>query len=375
MKFPNLPAASALTGTEVVPVTQGGVDVKTTVQDIADMAPASSFTGGALSSALDEAKGANIASAATTDIGAATGNLVHVTGTTTITALGTVQAGTRRIVVFDGALTLTHNATSLILPTAANITTAAGDVAVFVSEGSGNWKCAGYMRASGGSLADRELGYIDGLKMEWVSTTSIRVTAGSAYIESTRRVLQSSTITKSSLSLSADTWYHLYLYDNAGAADIDVSTTSPASAYSGTARSKTGDTSRRYVGSIRSNGSSLLHNFQMCGNKISYLEQCDVTPFRVVNGGTATSATAVSTNAIVPVTARIAQIRLLSDSAQASRYKNSSSSATHVIGLGAGLQTTMDMALDASQEYQYFNAAAIGGSGVFNDLLGYVYER
>lgn len=111
------------------------------------------FTGGALSSALDEAKGSNIASASTTNIGAATGNLVHITGTTTITAFDTVQAGTRRILVFDGVLILTHNGTSLILPTGANITTAAGDTAVFVSEGSGNWRCAVYQRKDGTALA------------------------------------------------------------------------------------------------------------------------------------------------------------------------------------------------------------------------------
>lgn len=111
------------------------------------------FTGGSLTSALNEARGAAIASAATTDIGAATGNLVHVTGTTTITALGTAQAGTPRTVVFDAALTLTHHATSLILPTGASITTAANDVAVFRSEGSGDWRCVGYMRADGTALA------------------------------------------------------------------------------------------------------------------------------------------------------------------------------------------------------------------------------
>lgn len=38
MKFPNLTAASALTGTEIVPVTQGGLDRRTTAQDIADLA-------------------------------------------------------------------------------------------------------------------------------------------------------------------------------------------------------------------------------------------------------------------------------------------------------------------------------------------------
>jgi hypothetical protein len=97
-------------------------------------------------------KGADIASAGTTNIAAATGNYVHVTGTTTITALGTAQAGASRVVVFDGILTLTHNGTSLILPTGASITTAAGDSAMFVSEGSGNWKCVDYQRADGTAL-------------------------------------------------------------------------------------------------------------------------------------------------------------------------------------------------------------------------------
>jgi len=71
--------------------------------------------------------GTAIASAATVSIGAATGEYVHITGTTTITAFDTVQAGTERTVVFDGVLTLTNNA-NIVLPGAANITTAAGDV-------------------------------------------------------------------------------------------------------------------------------------------------------------------------------------------------------------------------------------------------------
>lgn len=38
MKFPNLPAAAALTGAEIVPMTQAGVDVRATAQGIADLA-------------------------------------------------------------------------------------------------------------------------------------------------------------------------------------------------------------------------------------------------------------------------------------------------------------------------------------------------
>ena len=97
-------------------------------------------------------KGTNIASAATTNLANATGNFVDITGTTTITGLGTVAAGQLFFLRFTGALTFTHNATSLILPGAANITTANGDVACMLSLGAGNWVCAGYQRAGGGTI-------------------------------------------------------------------------------------------------------------------------------------------------------------------------------------------------------------------------------
>jgi hypothetical protein len=90
-------------------------------------------------------KGADIASATTTDLGAVGGLAHDITGTTTITGFGTVDAGIWKVVKFEGALTLTHNATSLILPGGANITTADGDIGIFISEGSGNWRCVSYL--------------------------------------------------------------------------------------------------------------------------------------------------------------------------------------------------------------------------------------
>jgi hypothetical protein len=89
-----------------------------------------------------------IASAATTDIGAQAESYLTVSGTTTITAFGTVRAGTVRYLRFSGTLTLTYNATSLILPGGASIETSAGDTSIFVSEGSGNWRCISYHRAN-----------------------------------------------------------------------------------------------------------------------------------------------------------------------------------------------------------------------------------
>lgn len=94
--------------------------------------------------AINESKGSDIASATTTDIGAASGNLVDITGTTTITGFGTVQAGTQRTLQFDGSLTITYNATSMILPGNEDIITQAGDTADVISLGSGNWLMTNY---------------------------------------------------------------------------------------------------------------------------------------------------------------------------------------------------------------------------------------
>lgn len=93
-----------------------------------------------------------VASNTTTDILGAASNFIAISGTTTITSLGT---GTYRqkFVRFSGALTLTHNATSLILPGGANITTVAGDTCVVISDGSSNARIYAFQRAT-----DIELG-------------------------------------------------------------------------------------------------------------------------------------------------------------------------------------------------------------------------
>jgi len=91
----------------------------------------------------------DVASSATADIGAAATEKVRITGTTTITSFGSAAAGTYREGRFAAALTLTHNATSLILPGGASITTAANDRFGAYALGSGNWLVLWYARASG----------------------------------------------------------------------------------------------------------------------------------------------------------------------------------------------------------------------------------
>lgn len=72
----------------------------------------------------------------------ADGNFINVTGTSSITGIASTNSWNGRIVVlkFSDALTLTHSA-NLVLPNAANITTATNDVFSFVQESTGVWRC------------------------------------------------------------------------------------------------------------------------------------------------------------------------------------------------------------------------------------------
>ena len=95
-------------------------------------------------------RGADIVSADPL-IPGADGNLFHVTGTTNFTAINAAQSqpGTMICLVFDGILTMTYHATNLILPGGTNITTAAGDRAIFIEESADKWRCVVYTRTSG----------------------------------------------------------------------------------------------------------------------------------------------------------------------------------------------------------------------------------
>lgn len=93
--------------------------------------------------------GSDVASAATIDLDAVTGNCINITGTTGITAV-TLTAGRTRIGRFTGILQLTNSA-GLVLQGGANITTAVNDMALFVS-GPSNIVYVTYFRASGRPL-------------------------------------------------------------------------------------------------------------------------------------------------------------------------------------------------------------------------------
>lgn len=96
-------------------------------------------------------RGADIASASTLSLPAAGGGVFNVTGTTGITGISSAQGGRTIKLKFASSLTITHNATSMVLPGGVSITTRAGDIAEFTNESAAdasgsNWRLTDYLR-------------------------------------------------------------------------------------------------------------------------------------------------------------------------------------------------------------------------------------
>jgi hypothetical protein len=84
-------------------------------------------------------KGADIASAASIDLNV-DGAVHTITGTVTISALGTVSAGVKKLLIFQSALMLSYNAVSLVIPGGKSISVLPETVVELLSIGSGNWQ-------------------------------------------------------------------------------------------------------------------------------------------------------------------------------------------------------------------------------------------
>jgi hypothetical protein len=98
-----------------------------------------------------------ITAAATTDLGTKNSHNILINGTTGITAFGSgANASTPLYLIkFSGILTMTNSA-GLALVGGADITTAAGDYALALYLGSGNWAVIAYFRASGKALIETD---------------------------------------------------------------------------------------------------------------------------------------------------------------------------------------------------------------------------
>lgn len=227
----------------------------------------------------------------------------------------------------------------------------------------------------GNQLANQWLampaGYIEGLLIEWLSGSSIRVTSGACNVPGVATLTFPTAVTKSGLSLGSSAWGHVYAYINSGTPDIEISTTAPSAPYSGKARTKNGDTSRRYLGSILTDSNGAVIRFLHTEGQVTYNE--GVT--RNLSGGSATTFTAVSLSGQVPITSNLAIIAMTNQGTAAFRvrpvgYNNSIN--TRMYGITANSYVVGPLPLNNSQTYEYqVDSGSLGNV----DLIGYYFSR
>ncbi|WDI91912.1 hypothetical protein [Xanthomonas campestris] len=231
--------------------------------------------------------------------------------------------------------------------------------------------------APGNQLANQWLamppGYIDGMIIEWVSGSSIRVTAGVCTIPGGGTLTYGAALTKAGVSLGANTWGHIYAYLNGSTPDVEIVTASPSAPYSGRARTKAGDATRRYLGSIRTNASGSIYRFDARNGQVIYMEEV----VRPLSGGTSATATTVSLAALLPPTSFVSIASMNNTGTAAVRYRPTGAgwSATNtgrMYGLLAGTTVVGPLPTDTVQQIDY--QADSGGIATL-DVLGYILER
>lgn len=198
---------------------------------------------------------------------------------------------------------------------------------------------------------------IEGLAARWDATNGISVLPGAAWIQSLNRVYNvPSTISLSGLSLTASTWYYLYLYDNGGTPAIEFVPTAPAVAYKGDARSKTSDPSRRFLFAGKTNASGALYNFYYRADGwVQYLESTSAAPFLVSNAAS-TSVTNIDCTAVVPSHSRAAKLLVVNLASNDGRighgdrlYTLTTTAYNHYVVSGSA--NTVDIELSSTQRY------------------------
>lgn len=200
--------------------------------------------------------GADVASASTIDLDAATGNLVDVTGTTAITAI-TLSDGRERTVRFTGALTLTNGA-SLVLPGGSNITTSAGDYAVFRGYAAGVVRCVVYTKASGTAVVSSGgSSAAHGQCRLTKSSTNLLLSpygGNQIMINGAAQTVPDAGVTLAATSLTPNTTYNIYVFMSGGTMTLEASTTAHATDTASGNKGveiKSGDATRTLVGMAR----------------------------------------------------------------------------------------------------------------------------
>lgn len=156
--------------------------------------------------------------------------------------------------------------------------------------GTGQTTASAALTALGGVAGDAVRAYIRGFNFQ-CTTNQVTVGPGEANINGVVR-RSTGNLVVSTGTLTVNAWYHVYLYWGGSSVAAEIVSTPPTvAAYP--AFTKQGDTSRRYIGSIRTNAAGALIPQISTDGLTTYLVDA-ATNSRLVAGGVATTATVFS---------------------------------------------------------------------------------
>lgn len=223
---------------------------------------------------------------------------------------------------------------------------------------------------------------ISGFKLTWGAANSLGIGTGTAYIPSVGADVTLSSPTSKTVPSTASTFFHVYLFLNAGVPDIEVVSTAPSAAYFGTARTKSGDTTRRYLGSVLTDSTGALIEFDMAPNNcyVQYrFAASGAAPYRVLSAGSAAVTTNISLSGVIPVTGAVGLFRGINTSTTGailffanSTYTGASQQLANVQTAPAGSTFTVELPMPCPSQVVGYQAST---GGAFLDVKGYIFER
>jgi len=224
-------------------------------------------------------------------------------------------------------------------------------------------------------------GFIEGLVMRWASSTSIQIDPGSCWINSLNRVYKVPATLTVTPPTGVTGFGHIYVYDNAGTPAAECVTTDQE-LYWGGARQKTGDSSRRYIGSVLLSATlgayKFRHNPDLC--KIWYLAATPTAaPFFLLSGGSATTFTAVSAANVAPASASELHA-IVVPNAQDAVFGNEEQSTTAAASnwlqaARAGSQAPMVLQFSLANTLRRFYYLVASGGNLNIFATGYTFGR
>ena len=228
-----------------------------------------------------------------------------------------------------------------------------------------------------GKNYDARKGYIEGLELTYVGAQAITVGTGVACVNGVLLEV-ADPIPLTGIVTAANTFYHVYLYSNAGVATVEYSSVAPV-LYKGTAYQKTGDPTRRYLASFLSLAANTIARFVQYGNRIVYMESGSAAPFVLVNSAVINAQT-VPTSGMAPVTATYVSAQFFNIATDTNArvgnpdFQAPVSAASHLFFVAGGAAILFDMPLSSARTFQWRHDGA--ANGVFTvRSSGYIFNR